>query len=132
MMLQSAFVEKFDCAVSVSDGTAEFSLAITDDLFHGAGSLHGALYFFAMDNAAMLSANSYVTDVCVVTRDFTTSFLRPVAEGHIRAIARVVDRDGERFRTEAVAYDMADHEVGRGEGTFVRSRFLLTNTRGYG
>ncbi|MBZ0216541.1 MAG: PaaI family thioesterase [Fimbriimonadaceae bacterium] len=131
MMLRTPFVEKFDCAVCVDEGTAEFSIAITEDLFHGAGGLHGALYFFVMDNAAMLAANSYVIDVCVVTRNFTIQFLKPVSEGRVRATARIIDRRDGHFQVEAILYDSSDREIGRGQGDFVRSRYRLTNTAGY-
>ena len=123
-------VENFDCSASVSEGTAEFSLAVTPELFHGAGALHGALYFFAMDNAAMLAANSYVTDVCVVTQDFTTHFLKPVSDGRVKAMARVIDGDAKRFHTKAVLYDSKNREIGRGDGIFVRSRYPLSKIAG--
>jgi uncharacterized protein (TIGR00369 family) len=131
MMLRAPFVEKFDCAVSVSEGEADFSFEITDDLFHGAGGLHGALYFFAMDNAAMLAANSYVTDVCVVTRDFTTHFLKPVSKGRIKAQARIIDKTADCFQTKVVLYNSVNKEIGQGDGIFVRSRVPLARADGY-
>lgn len=131
MMLRTPVVEKFDCAVCVGEGTAEFSIAITEDLFHGAGGLHGALYFFVMDNAAMLAANSCVIDVCVVTKNFTIRFLKPVSEGRVRAKARIIDRRDGHFQTEAILYDSSDREIGRGQGDFVRSRHRLIDTVGY-
>ncbi len=131
MMLCTPFVKKFDCTVSVDEGTAEFTIAITQDLFHGAGGLHGALYFFVMDNAAMLAANSCVTDVCVFTRDFTIQFLRPVSEGLVKASAKIVDKRDGHFQTEAILYDSSDLEIGRAQGDFVRSRFRLEDAAGY-
>lgn len=132
LMLSAPFVQKFDCTVRVAEGTGEFDLTIKDDLFHGAGAVHGALYFLALDNAAMLAANSLVSDCCVVTTGFTTEFLRPVSRGAIRASATVVERDDANFRVEAIAYDDAGNEIGRGSGTFVRSRLPLSDLPGYG
>lgn len=132
LMLSAPFVQKFDCSVRVGEGRGEFQLTITEDLFHGAGAVHGALYFLALDNAAMLAANSLVNDYCVVTTGFTIEFLRPVSKGCIRTSAKVVERDEGGFNSEAVAHDDVGNEIGRGSGTFVRSRLPLSELPGYG
>ena len=132
LMLSAPFVQKFDCSVRVGKGTGEFQLTITEDLFHGAGAVHGALYFLALDNAAMLAANSLVNDYCVVTARFSTEFLRPVSKGCIRATAKVVEQDEENVTIEAVALDDVGNEVGRASGKFMRSRLPLNELPGYG
>ncbi len=132
LMLSAPFVQKFDCSVRVGEGRGEFQLTITEDLFHGAGAVHGALYFLALDNAAMLAANSLVNDYCVVTAGFTTEFLKPVSRGWIRASAKVIEQDEASFTIEAVALDDMGNEVGRGSGTFVRSLLSLSELPGCG
>ena len=131
MMVRAPFVSKFDCLARVSEGASEFSFPVTQDMFHGAGAVHGALCFFALDNAAMMAANSLVFDVVVFTTSFTIRIFRPISEGRVRADGMVMNLGNDRIDTEAVAYDDTGTEIARGSGSFVRTKLPLSARIGY-
>ena len=93
--------------------------------------MHGALYFFALDNSAFFAANSLVEDVFVLTTSFTTYFTRPVSEGIVTAIGKVVDKKRSQFICESVLYDANDKDIARASGIFVRSKIPLSEDIGY-
>ncbi len=115
----------------ISHGAAEVISPIGDNLHHAAGAVHGSAYFKVMDDACFFAVNSLVEDVFVLTVSFTTYFTRPVSEGEMRAVGRVVHASRQLFVAEAVVYDSEDREIGRGSGTFVKSRSPLTAEIGY-
>ncbi len=84
-----------------------------------------------LDDAAWFAVNSLVTDVFVLTTAFTTYLTRPVTSGTLTAIGEVVNEGRTQWLAESVVYDDEDQEVGRGSGTFVRSRSPLTPEIGY-
>lgn len=61
--------------------------------------------FFALDNAAFFAVNSLVEDVFVLTISFTTYITRPVSEGVVKAIGKVVYRNRSQFIAESILYD---------------------------
>jgi acyl-coenzyme A thioesterase PaaI-like protein len=67
----------------------------------------------------------------VLTTSFTTYLTRPVSEGIIKAVGKVVNKNKSQFIAEAVVYNSDGKEIGRGNGTFVRSKMLLAETPGY-
>jgi acyl-coenzyme A thioesterase PaaI-like protein len=93
--------------------------------------MHGAMYFLALDNAAFFAVNSLVEDVFVLTTSFTTYLTRPVSEGQVRAVGRVVNQNKSQFLAESVLFDSTGREIGRATGLFVRSRIPLTGDIGY-
>lgn len=131
MMLAAPLVAQFDCSVSVAEGRAGISFPVHRRHFHGAGGVHGAIYFFALDNAAMLAANSVVSDRVVFTTGFTIEIVRPVREGRIRAEGRVTGRQKDLIEVEATVFNDDGAEIGRGRGTFGRSQVQLGPETGY-
>ena len=131
MMHSAPFVQLTGARVVVSEAAAEIRLPVRRELFHAAHAMHGALYFLALDNAAFFAVNSLVEDVFVLTTSFTTYITRPVSEGTVRALGKVVNRNKTQFIAEAVAYDSADREIARATGIFVRSQVPLGPEIGY-
>jgi uncharacterized protein (TIGR00369 family) len=119
-------------SISVDDATATIEMDVDERFFHAAGAMHGSVYFKMLDDAAFFAVNSTVPDVFVLTTSFTTYLTRPVSSGRIRSVGTVVSRSRTLFIAEAVVYDDRDKEIGRGSGTFVRSRLPLTDAAGYG
>ncbi len=118
--------------LTVSEGQAVVEMEVRPEFHHAAGALHGSVYFKMLDDAAFFAANSLEPRYFVLTASFTVFFLRPVAEGRLRAVGRVVSQTRSQFIAEAVLYDAEGNEVGRGIGSFVRSKVPLTRARGYG
>ena len=131
MMHSSPFVSYAGARVRVKKGEAHIFLPVRKELYHAADAMHGALYFLAMDNAAFFAANSLVKDVFVLTTSFTTYITRPVSEGVVKSIGRVVNQNQTQFICESVLYDSHDREIARATGIFVRSKIPLTAEIGY-
>lgn len=131
MMHRAPFMMWNKAKVSISKGEARITLPVREDFFHAAGAMHGALYFLALDNAAFFAANSLVEDVFVLTTSFTTYITRPVSEGTVYAIGKVVNRNRTQFIVESVMYDENDKEIARANGIFVRSKMVLNEEIGY-
>jgi len=118
-------------SIKVSDGEATIEIEVSEKLFHSAGAVHGSVYFKMLDDAAFFAANSLERDMFVLTTAFTTCFTRPISSGTLRSVGRVVDRKRAQFIAEAVVYDSAGNEIGRGSGVFARSKIPLREARGY-
>ena len=118
--------------IRVFEGTAEIEIEVSEKYYHSGQAVHGSVYFKMLDDAAYFAANSLEAEVTVVTTSFTTYLTRPVSEGRIRSVGRVVHRNNSQFIAEAVLYDSTGTEIGRGNGVFVRSRMPLARARGYG
>lgn len=115
----------------VSEGQAEITISVKPDFFHAAGAVHGSVYFKLLDDAAFFAANSLEPDVFVLTTCFTTYITRPVSEGQMRAVGKVVNSNRSQWVVESVVYDSDGREIGRGNGIMVRSKMLLADTQGY-
>jgi uncharacterized protein (TIGR00369 family) len=132
MYLDGASInEYFRPEISVGDGEAEIRIAIEPKFFHAAGAVHGSVYFKAMDDAAFFAANSLVEDVFVLTTGFNLHLLRPVTEGTLVATGTVVSATRNLLIADAVLTDDRGRLLGRGTGTFMRSRMALADIAGY-
>jgi len=131
MMHSAPMVKLTGARASISEGEAVITLPVRQDFFHAAGALHGSLYFLALDNAAFFAVNSLVEDVFVLTASLTTYMTRPVTEGTVKAVGKVVSRGRTQFIAESVLYDAENQEVGRANGIFVKSRIPLSEKIGY-
>ena len=132
LYLAAPITEIYRPTIEVSDSEATIEIEVSQRLFHSLGAVHGSVYFKMLDDAAFFAANSLERDVFVLTTSFTTYLTRPVSEGRIRSVGRLVNRNNSQFIAEAVLSDSQGNELGRGSGVFVRSKLLLSEAEGYG
>ena len=83
------------------------------------------------DDAAFFAVSSLVADEFVLTASFNLYLTRPVAEGTLRAEGEVVHQSRRLFVAEARLTDDDGKELGRGSGTYMRSRMPLSAEMGY-
>lgn len=99
-------------------------------LFHAAGSLHGSVYFKALDDAAFFAANSVEKQGFTVTARFEVELLAPVQQGPLRAVGTLERSDGRKHWASSELFVGTGACVGRGSGVFVR-RGDLADVPGY-
>jgi uncharacterized protein (TIGR00369 family) len=132
MYLNAAAInDYFGPGITIGEGTAEIRIEVDAKFFHAAGAVHGSVYFKAMDDAAFFAANSVVEDVFVLTTSFNIHLLRPVTEGTLIATGALVSATRSLLIADAELNDDGGRLVGRGTGTFMKSRMLLADVPGY-
>lgn len=117
--------------ITIGEGTAEIRIEVDSKFFHAAGAVHGSVYFKAMDDAAFFAANSVVEGVFVLTTSFNIHLLRPVTQGTLIATGTLVSATKSLLIADAELRDDRDRLVGRGTGSFMKSRMLLADVPGY-
>lgn len=132
MYLAAPINQIYQPKITISEAQAEIIIDINEKYFHAAGAVHGSVYFKMLDDAAFFAANSLEPDVFVLTTSFTTYLTRPVSEGQLRSVGKVVSQNKSQFIAESVVYDSQEREIGRGNGIFVKSRMPLVDAMGYG
>ncbi|MDY7096858.1 MAG: PaaI family thioesterase [Pseudomonadota bacterium] len=124
--------EKFKSRLEITgDGTCRLLFTITEDVFHAAGAAHGTIYFKMLDDAAFYAANTLATDRFLLTTGFNLHFTKPVKAGDVVAEGRWVSGKRRVFVAESRLVDEEGDEIGRGTGTFMRSRIPLSSLPGY-
>ncbi len=131
MYLGAANNDYYRPEVTIGEGTAEIRIETDPKFFHAAGAVHGSVYFKAMDDAAFFAANSVVQDVFVLTTSFNIHLLRPVTEGILIARGTLVSATKSLLIADAELRDDNDRIIGRGTGSFMKSRMLLADVTGY-
>jgi uncharacterized protein (TIGR00369 family) len=131
MYLSAPINDFYRPTIEIDRGRAVLTNPVREELFHAAGAVHGSVYFKVLDDAAWFAVNSLVTDVFVLTTAFTTYLTRPISSGTLTAIGQVVNEGRTQWLAQAVVSDEDGREVGRGSGTFVKSRSPLTPEIGY-
>jgi len=115
----------------VGEGLSRISFLIEPDCFHAAGAAHGTIYFKMLDDAAFYAANTLVTDRFLLTTSFNLHFSKPIKGGRVVAEGRWVSGRRRVLVAESWLLDEEGEEVGRGTGTFMRSRIALSGLPGY-
>lgn len=110
---------------------AELTLPVTEKFHHAAHAMHGSVYFKLLDDAAFFAVNSIVEDVFVYTVSMNIQLLRPVRTGTIRSVGEVKSRSTHLYIADSELFDERGKLVGRGSGSFMRSRIALTEGIGY-
>jgi uncharacterized protein (TIGR00369 family) len=111
--------------ISIGAGIAEIQIDVRPDFFHAAAAVHGSVYFKLLDDAGFFAANSQVSDVMLLTANFTVYFLRPVASGAMIARGKVLSSGGRQFVAEAQLFNRDSQLIAHGTGTYVRSKIAL-------
>lgn len=115
----------------VEDGRARIVFTVDERCYHAAGAAHGTIYFKMLDDAAFYAANTLVTDRFLLTTSFNLHFTKPVRHGEVIAEGRWVSGRRRVFVAESRLIDAEGEEIGRGTGTFMRSRMALSSLDGY-
>jgi len=131
MYLAGPIDQFYQSKISISEGYSEIEIDVKKEFFHGAGAVHGSVYFKLLDDAAFFASNSLEKDVFVLTTSFTTYITRPISSGKMKAIGKVVNKNRTQFIAESVVYDSDGREIGRGNGIFVRSKVKLSDIDGF-
>ncbi len=126
--VNSKFASKLDI---LGEGISRLTFTITEDVFHAAGAAHGTIYFKMLDDAAFYAANTLATDRFLLTTSFNLHFTKPVRSGEVVAEGRWVSGKRRVFVAESRLIDAEGDEIGRGTGTFMRSRIALSSLAGY-
>jgi len=112
--------------IRVEEGYAEVIIVVRQDFFLPAGTVHGSVYFKALDDAAFFAVNSLVNDVFVLTVSFNIYLTRPISQGKIKATGRVMHRSKRLFIAQSKLVDSDGREVAWGSGTYMRSTIPLS------
>ncbi len=118
-------------SIIVSHQKAELTLAIESKFFHAANAAHGSVYFKMLDDAAFFAVNSIVQEVFVYTVSFNTQLLRPVSSGLIKSMGELKFKSSNLFIADSILMDENNKVLGRGSGSFMRSKIELTESIGY-
>jgi uncharacterized protein (TIGR00369 family) len=113
------------------EGQSRLTFTVTPEDYHAAGAAHGTIYFKMLDDAAFYAANTLATDRFLLTTSFNLHFTKPVRAGTVTAEGRWVTGKRRVFVAEARLIDDEGEEIGRGTGTFMRSRIALSSLPGY-
>nr|WP_202385537.1 PaaI family thioesterase [Altericroceibacterium endophyticum] len=122
----------FESRIEIPEnGVARIRFTVYESVFHAAGAAHGTIYFKMLDDAAFYAANTLVTDRFLLTTGFNLHFTSPVKEGEVVAEGRWVSGRRRVFVAESRLLDQHGEEIGRGTGTFMRSKIPLSSLHGY-
>jgi uncharacterized protein (TIGR00369 family) len=113
------------------EGRARLTFSVTPAVYHAAGAAHGTIYFKMLDDAAFYAANTLVTDRFLLTTSFNLHFTKPVRVGDVVAEGRWISGRKRVLVGESRLIDAEGDEIGRGTGTFMRSRIPLSSLPGY-
>ena len=123
---------KFASTLEITgEGRSRLVFKITEEDYHAAGAAHGTIYFKMLDDAAFYAANTLATDRFLLTTSFNLHFTKPVKVGEVIAEGRWVSGRRRVFVAESRLVDEEGEEIGRGTGTFMRSRIPLSSLPGY-
>lgn len=113
------------------EGRSQIHFTIEESCYHAAGAAHGTIYFKMLDDAAFYAANTLVTDRFLLTTSFNLHFSKPVRRGEVVAEGRWISGRRRVLVAESRLIDAEGEEIGRGTGTFMRSRIPLSGLEGY-
>jgi uncharacterized protein (TIGR00369 family) len=131
-MYLSAPVNKiYQPKIKIGQGIAELEIQVRNDFFHSAGSVHGAIPFKMLDDAAFFAVSSLVENVFIFTVSFNLYFLRPVSSGELISRGKVLHQSERLYLAEASVHDSDGRKISHGSGTFMPSRVALTMEVGY-
>ncbi len=124
--------QKFQSQLAIEgEGRSRLTFTIDQASYHAAGAAHGTIYFKMLDDAAFYAANTLATDRFLLTTSFNLHFTKPVREGKVVAEGRWISGKRRVFVAESRLVDEEGDEIGRGTGTFMRSRIALSSLDGY-
>jgi len=117
--------------MKVFENRAELTLPIRREFLHAAMSMHGAIYFKLLDDAAYFAAASAEEEFFLYTKSYEIKFKRPVEGGVLVAKGELVEKGVKEWKAISTIEDEQGKVVASGEGIFVKSRLKLSDQAGY-
>ena len=117
--------------MELSLGECEIKMKISKNFHHSANSLHGSIYFKMLDDAAWGASNTYIDDVFLFTYNFNIYLTKPVSSGIIISKGKVIDKKDGKIKAKSILYDSKNNEIARGDGLFMKSKYLLKDAIGF-
>lgn len=106
--------------VRVADGEAEVLLPMAEHLRNRGNVMHGGALFTLMDMTMGLACSSvHGFDRQSVTLECKINYIRAVAEGEVRCVAKVLHAGRRTLVVEADIHQ-GDKLVAKGQGTFAQ------------
>lgn len=103
--------------VHAEDGIAEITFKYREDLTNVVGTLHGGVFMAALDTVMGIATHTLgFSDV--MTIQLETRFLKPITEGRIQAIGRVISQTRSTIILEGRLYNEEHELVGFATATF--------------
>ena len=121
----------FGSSIQISERRAVVTIPIKEQFLHSARSVHGSIYFRALDDAAFFAVSSAVEDVFVVTVSFNVYFTRPASSGLLRAEGRLSHASSRLYIAESTLTDEQGKLLAQGSGTFMKTSTPLGESLGY-
>jgi uncharacterized protein (TIGR00369 family) len=115
-----------------NEDNAEIRLPVTEDFFHGMGTLHGSVAFKLLDDAAFFAAQAQEQLQFLVTSSFQIHFLRPGKTGELLAVGTVRQKTRTHWISEVRLFDERSKEIAFGSGTFQKSELKLADSHLFG
>ncbi len=106
--------------VSLGEGAAEVRLPVAAHLRNRGGVMHGGALFSLMDvTTGLACSSSHGFDRQSVTLECKINYIRAVADGEVRCVARVLHA-GRRSLVVEAEVRQGDKLVAKGQGTFAQ------------
>ena len=121
----------FNPKMKLNLGECEIEMKISKKFHHSANSLHGSIYFKMLDDAAWGASNTYIDDVFLFTYNFNIYLTKPVSSGIIISKGKVIDKKDGKIKAKSILYDSKNNEIARGDGLFMKSKYLLKDAIGF-
>ncbi|WP_394748510.1 PaaI family thioesterase [Spongiimicrobium salis] len=116
---------------TITEGSAEIGLTISEKYFHALNAIHGSVYFKLLDDAAFFAVNSVVSDFFVLTTSFNINLVRPADHGKLTAMGSLKFKSRNSFVATSILYNEAGKEIAFGTGNFMKSKVALSPEIGY-
>lgn len=118
---------------SIQFGTdhVEITFETINSLNHAGGSVHGAVAFKLLDDAAYFSCQMFELQFFLLTASFQIHFVRPVKSTRLTAVGHIRQKSKNLFVAESRLFDDRNKELAFGTGSFMKSAMELSSLEAY-
>ncbi|MFK7845241.1 MAG: hypothetical protein AB8G77_08065 [Rhodothermales bacterium] len=113
--------------ISITFGEARIKYDPVHEDYDATGSIDRAVYGKLMLDAATLAAGTLIEDRFVVNESFNLYAMKPMTEGKLIAVARLIHAQENRYTVEVRLLDVQGRSVASGHGSFSLSRKAFEN-----
>ena len=110
----------------------EITFETNHSLNHAGGSVHGAVAFKLLDEAAYFSCQMFEMQFFLLTASFQIHYVRPITSSRLTAIGKIRQKSKNLFVAEARLFDESKKELAFGTGSFMKSTMELSSIEAYG